>query len=281
MTVSTDPMGTVGVAGCGAMGLPMARRLLAAGFDVLGFDVRPHDAFGDFAQRMVLDPDAFAAQCEVVISVVRDARQTHDLCFDQQGICRAGTSLHTLVVSSTLAPAVVAQVRERLDPAIRLVDAPMSGAPFGAESGTLTFMLGGEADDVARCMPLFEAMGARHFHCGPLGHGMTIKVLNNYVAVSSVVAVRRVLDTAVRLGIDTCRLREIMSKSSGATWYGDRFESISWARDGYDSGNTIGILEKDLAAAMEAINDAADANDNLLEEALVASLRSLEPYGSD
>lgn len=278
---SLQAMGIVGVAGCGAMGLPMARHLLAAGFDVLGFDVRPVSDFGDFAIHMEPDPAVFAARCDVVISVVRDARQTYDLCFDKQGICGMGTSINTLIISSTLAPGVIGQVRERLDAGIRLIDAPMSGAPAGAESATLTFMLGGDVDDVSRCRPLFEAMGANQFYCGPLSHGMTVKVLNNYVAVSEVVAVRRVLDAAIALGIDTRRLREIMSRSSGATWYGDRFDTISWAREGFDPGNTMGILEKDLAAAMEAIHGALGCDEGALEAALAASLRSLEPLGSD
>jgi len=72
----------VGVAGCGRMGLPMARAMARAGFDVRGFDVRPVSEFGDFAARMEPDPAAFAAHAEVLFTVVRDTAQTDDLLFD-------------------------------------------------------------------------------------------------------------------------------------------------------------------------------------------------------
>ncbi|MCK5620876.1 MAG: hypothetical protein KAJ11_01200, partial [Alphaproteobacteria bacterium] len=76
----------VGIAGCGAMGLPMARSLLAAEFGVYGFDVRPVREFGDFEGRMIADPAEFAARCPTVISVVRDIPQTLELCFGQQAL---------------------------------------------------------------------------------------------------------------------------------------------------------------------------------------------------
>lgn len=269
---------TVGVAGCGAMGLPMARRLRLAGFDVRGFDVRPIDEFGDFAERMITDAAVFSRCCDTVISVVRDERQTHDLLFDRQALCGPGSRVGTVIVSSTLSPRVIHDVRARLGGAVALIDAPMSGAPAGAESGTLTFMLGGEDEDVSRAMPLFRAMGSAQYPCGALGGGMTVKVLNNYVAVASVAAVRRVLDAARQVGVDTARLREIMSKSSGATWYGDRFDDIAWSREGYDPGNTIGILEKDLAAAADVLSLALPDETTRLEDALRAELRRLEPF---
>ncbi len=268
----------VGVAGCGAMGLPMARRLSLAGFDVLGFDVRAVDEFGDFAPRMVPDPVSFARRCGTIVCVVRDERQTHDLLFDEQNVCASGSAIHTVVLSSTLSPRVVHEVRTRLDVDVTLIDAPMSGAPVGAEAGTLTFMLGGGEEDIARAMPLFQAMGSAHYRCGALGQGMTVKVLNNYVAVSSVVAVRRVLDAARRAGVDTSRLREIMSKSSGATWYGDRFDDIAWSREGYEPGNTIGILEKDLAAAVDVLSEEAGGATAPLDDVLRTALRQLEPF---
>ncbi len=261
------------------MGLPMARRLRDAGFSVLGLDVRPAAAFGDFAGQMV-DAAAFAERCDVIVSVVRDEAQTHDLLFDRQAVCAAGRA-RTVVISSTLAPRVVGEVRARLDPAIALVDAPMSGAPVGAQQGTLTFMVGGDDAVVDACQPLFQAMGASIYRCGGLGHGMLVKVLNNYVAVSSVVAVRRVQAAARALDLDPARLREIMSRSSGATWFGDRFAQIDWAGEGHAGDNTIGILEKDLAAATDLLSTLPDLADAPMEAALKGALRALTPWRDD
>mgnify|MGYP003150798385 FL=1 len=81
--MSGPPSGlaTIGIAGCGTMGLPMAECLLAAGVDVWGHDVRNVDEFGAFAPRMIMDAGDFAARCDIVLSVVRDLRQTEDVCF--------------------------------------------------------------------------------------------------------------------------------------------------------------------------------------------------------
>ena len=89
-------------------------------------------------------------------------------------------------------------------------------------------------------------MGSQIHHLGELGAGMSVKVLNNYVASSSVVTVRRVLDACQALNVSPEKLLQIMSESSGGTWYGNQFHEIDWAREGYSAENTIGILEKDV-----------------------------------
>ena len=101
----------VGIAGCGTMGLPMAQRLADAGYEVWGHDVRPTAEFGEFSSRMVADSDEFSRRCNIVISVVRDAAQTHALLFgDSQGIARQLQTSDILVISSTLSPRFVRQL---------------------------------------------------------------------------------------------------------------------------------------------------------------------------
>jgi len=269
-----------GMAGCGAMGLPMAERLCDAGFEVWGFDVRPVAEFGTFAPRMIADPAAFAAQVDCVFSVVRDRRQTMDLCFDQQAIFSVERPPDTLVVCSTLSPRVIPEVAAKLPAGTDLLDAPMSGAPHRARNGTLTFMVGGDTasvDDLARP---FEAMGERIHHLGERGAGMTVKVINNFVATSSVVAVRRAMGAAAALGVERETLLDVMRTSSGGTWYGDHFDDIDWAREGYDPENTMGILEKDMTSFLDAL----EATDGLaagpFEDAVLQSIRRTEPIGS-
>lgn len=268
----------IGVAGCGSMGLPMARRLLGAGFQVSGFDVRPRAEFGDFAPRMIDQPERFAEQCDIVISVVRDYSQNRALCFDQQALFRAANPPRLLVVSSTLAPAQLHELIAELPPDSLAVDAPMSGAPVAAERGSLTFMLGGEGSAIEYLKPLFEAMGQRLVHVGAIGAGMTAKVLNNYVAGASVVAVRRVLAASKSLGLDYSRLlKEVMAHSSGNTWYGSQFDEISWSREGYSADNTIGIVAKDVRCAI-ATMEAAGLEQQPLDDAIVDALSRLETF---
>ncbi|WP_288902024.1 NAD(P)-binding domain-containing protein [uncultured Sneathiella sp.] len=266
---------TIGVAGCGAMGLPMAKSLQRSGFDVYGYDVRPKTAFGDFSPRMLEDAAALAARCPVVISVVRDWGQTEELCFGNKGLFSGDVHPHILVVSSTLSPKIISILRKSLPSDTRLIDAPMSGAPFSAEEGTLTFMLGGDADDIAEIMSAFTAMGSEINHLGPLGQGMLCKVLNNMLAASSVVAVREILKAADALEFPRDRLLEVASSSSGATWFGDNLDKISWATEGYSLVNTIGILEKDVNALIDTTADFPELRINEFARSVIAELRNL------
>lgn len=269
--------GPVGVAGCGAMGLPMARALLRAGFEVWGFDVRPAAEFGDFRERMVADPGEFAARCPTLISVVRDARQTLDLCLDEQALFAREARPRRLVVSSTLSPRFLTELAARLPAGVELVDAPMSGAPVAAREARLTFMVGGADAAVDDLMPLFEAMGRKIHRLGGPGAGMTVKVVNNFVAASSVVAVRRAIAAARALGVAPEVLTRVMAESSGATWYGDNLERIDWAAEGYDPENTIGILEKDVTSFLDALAALPDFDGREQAEAVIEGLRKLKP----
>lgn len=268
----------IGVAGCGTMGLPMAQALQEAGYEVWGLDVRPISEFGAFQSRMLEDPAEFARRVDLVISVVRDIKQSLELCFDRQALFARAQYPKTLVVSSTLSPRFLPDLRNRLPGDVTLIDAPMSGAPHSARLRQLSFMLGGPDAALDRLMPLFQVMGKHAFRLGPLGAGMTAKVLNNYVASASVVAVRRAYARARELGVDLDKLRAVMTASSGATWFGDRFHDIDWAREGYESGNTIGILEKDVRSGLDAMEGARRAAPDAYDEALIAALRAMEPF---
>ncbi len=237
--------------GCGEMGLPMAKRLQIARLNVRGFDIRSQVQFRNCGISMCGSSEA--RQCEVLISVVRDAAETDELCFGEQGMFVGESYPRILIVCSTLVPSYLSQLGTSLPGDVELVDAPMSGASVAAIEGNLTFMLGGKMETLDYLKPIFSAMGKQLFYAGNVGAGMTLKVLNNYVAATSVVAVRRVLNAANHVGIDQKLLREVMSKSSGETWFGNRFEDIEWAQEGYAADNTIGILEKDVQCALSVL----------------------------
>ena len=267
--------GPVGVAGCGAMGLPMAKCLMKAGFDVFAYDVRPKDEFDDFVMHLVSDAATLAAKCPTVISVVRDFAQTEELCFGANGLFMGETPPETLIVSSTLSPKMVSILRDKLPAFTSLVDAPMSGAPYRAVQGTLTFMLGGDQAAIDVLMPIFKAMGNEVNHLGPLGQGMMCKVLNNMLASASVVAVREVLEAADTLGFPRKTLLDVAKSSSGGTWFGDNMDKISWAKEGYSVINTIGILEKDVNALLDATADFPELRINEFAKSIIGELRNL------
>ena len=125
------------------MGLPMLQNLARAGFNCSGFDVRPRAEFSAVAELMQWDFSAFAANNQVVISVVRDYAQTLALCFSpQQGLFTRDNQIEYLIICSTLATADIEDLATKLPDRVILIDAPMSGAPIAAQEANLTFMVG-------------------------------------------------------------------------------------------------------------------------------------------
>ena len=181
------------------------------------------------------------------------------------------------VISSTLSPRFLPEMAKRLPPGTALVDAPMSGAPARAEDGTLTFMVGGNNEVVLDLMILFKIMGNDVHHLGSTGMGMTCKVINNFVSVTGFAAVRKALMAADILGLQRQRLLKVMRSSSGSTWYGDNIDRISWAREGYDAANTIGILEKDMLSFLDAISGYEDIEVENLARSVLDVVRAVEP----
>ncbi|MEM7562408.1 MAG: NAD(P)-dependent oxidoreductase [Pseudomonadota bacterium] len=267
----------IGVAGCGEMGAPMARNLIAAGYSVHVLDVVEPQKLGDLASIASTDGDEFASKSDVVLSVVRDRQETLDMCFEKQGVFRPGARPKALILCSTLAPTTVLEVRDRLPLDVDLLDAPMSGATYSARDGSLTFMVGCTAELLQKFRFIFDVLGTNTYHVGDLSSGMAVKVLNNYLAATSTVAVRRILSAAHQLDIDHSTLFEVMSKSSGSNWFSDNYDRIHWSNEGYDPTNTIGILRKDVAAALETFATLPDNHAHALDSVLLHALESLAP----
>lgn len=261
-------LGWIGVAGCGRMGAPMLQALIEAGFPAGGYDIRPRHV------TITADPLAFSEKLNVLITVVRDADETDDVLFGRGNLVARAAGLRWIILSSTLSPRYVRDLRERIPHHIRLVDAPMSGAQVAAQRKALSFMLGGSIGDLDHLHPLFTAMG-RHFHrMGPFGSGMQAKVLNNLLAASSTAMTRLVLDWADAAAIDEKSLLDLISTSSGQNWLASGFEEIEFARDGWAEDNTIGILSKDIEAALDAAPQDADTR---LPTAVHTAIRLLKP----
>ncbi len=254
------------------MGRPMAEALLNAGFPVRGFDIRPASDFDSFQTHMERDPQRFCAGVETLISVVRDVDQTEALLFEDQSILERAPDLDTLIISSTVSPRYIRALRDRIPERIALVDAPMSGAAIAAREARLSFMLGGDRTLLERLQPLFAAMGRDIHILGPLGSGMSAKVLNNLVAASSVATTRLALGWADEMGLAETDLLKVLHTSSGQTWFGSNFDDIEFARDGLSDANSIGIIAKDVRSAIDGSPPGADTT---LAEALIVAIEKL------
>ena len=250
------------------MGGPMLMALQTAGLAACGYDVAstPYKHVTD-------DIKAFGDRVETLISVVRDTHQTDEVLFGAQNFA-AAPNLKRVIICSTLSPKYVLALRDRIAPSISLMDAPMSGAQIAAQEARLSFMLGGTAADLDAAQSLFDAMG-KHFHrMGKFGSGMQAKVLNNLLAASNTAMTRLVLDWADTAGLDERSLLDLIHTSSGQNWFASGFDDIEFARDGHAADNTIGILVKDIASALDAAPHRADIT---LPETVQKQIRALKP----
>ena len=152
----------------------------------------------------------------------------------------------------------------------------MSGAPMKAKDASLTFMVGSTIDEFNQINPLLRILGDKIHHIGNFGSGMSVKVLNNFVASCSVLAVRHVLSEAKNLNISTDQLLEILNCSSGKTWFSENLNSIDWSKESYDKKNTIGILEKDVNSFLDGLEGMQTTSSEAMKNFQKALLKGLK-----
>ena len=273
----------IGIVGCGEMGLPMLEVLLKNKISALGFDIRSKSEFSSVKENFLENKAEFFQKSEVIFSVVRDEKETSDLTEGEGGIFNLDEK-KLFLICSTLSPRFIQDLRARAPKNIVMIDTPMSGASKGARAASLTFMVGSSEEEFEFISPLLKILGENIFHIGDFGTGMSIKVLNNFVTSATVAAVRQVLSQAPSLNLKPEKLLEIMSCSSGQTWFGSNFEKIEWSSKGHSAKNTIGILEKDVEAYQDALKVIRADKENLefheFETAILNVLRKLSNFNS-
>jgi putative dehydrogenase len=234
----------VGVVGLGAMGAPMARNLERAGFSVAGYDVRGTGSASSVAE-------VAAAATRAVIVLVRTRPQVEEVvgALERPGL--------DVVVMSTIDPGTMARLADELaDRGMAAVDAPVSGGVAGAEAGTLAVMASGDAAAVARCRPLFDAVGGSLFVIGERpGMAQAVKLANQLMLAASMVAVEEGLRLAAGHGVAAADVLAVIERSTGASWAAANWETVlGWWRD-YEPGGALDIVVKDLRSLLD---DAAE-----------------------
>ena len=211
----------VGFIGLGLMGLPMAKNVLAAGYPLTVFDLRsePILELGEGGAVAADSPRELAAGSDVVISMVNDDRATDAVMLGPDGVL-AGTARGAVVVlTSTLSPKYCENFAlDAVKKEVNVLDAPVSGSIPGAEAGTLTLMIGGEADALERARPVLSTFSSRQFYLGPPGRGQVAKLANNIVSYINMGSCSEGLAFARANGISDERMLEIINVSTGSCW---------------------------------------------------------------
>ena len=265
----------VGIAGCGTMGLPMLQVLIKNKIKAIGYDIRPKEDFLLIKDNFVSSKRKFFENSDIIFSIVRDIKETLDLCEGTDGLFTLN-SPKTLIICSTLSPSFLNDFKNKTPENIKIIEAPMSGAPMKAKDASLTFMVGSTIDEFNQINPLLSILGDKIHHIGNFGSGMSVKVLNNFVASCSVLAVRHVLSEAKNLNISTDQLLEILNCSSGKTWFSENLNSIDWSKESYDKKNTIGILEKDVNSFLDGLEGMQTTSSEAMKNFQKALLKGLK-----
>ena len=260
----------IGLAGCGNMGLPMLNSMLLKNIDAKGYDIERKTSLLGLGKDFVSSKKKFIDDRNIIISVVRDASDTLELCQGNNGLFEQ-RSYKLLIIASTLSPKFIMDLKRKAPKNITIIDAPMSGATIAANEATLTFMVGCEKVLFNYIEPLLGLMGTRINHIGNFGSGMMVKVLNNFIAASSVVSVRHVLHQAQKFELDIDALFKTIDTSSGQTWFGTNREDIEWFKENFENDNTMGILTKDVLAYVDAFENEGD-KDNFVNGELSKSI---------
>ena len=219
-------MRRIGFVGLGVMGGPMAANLLKAGFAVTAFDLRR-----GAVDRLVTQGGAAAegledlAECDAVIVMVNTDAQAREVI--GKLISGTGKLPGTILSMSTILPSTIRELGAGAGRAgIVLLDAPVSGGPIVAQLGGLAIMVGGDRARFDEARPVFEAMGSTIRHVGSLGAGLTLKLINNMIAISGLPLALEALCIGLTQGMELSTMVEVIKASSGNTWLTDQWEQV-------------------------------------------------------
>jgi 3-hydroxyisobutyrate dehydrogenase-like beta-hydroxyacid dehydrogenase len=255
--MTTRPL-SVGFAGLGVMGRPMASHLAAAGHAMTLFDVAPglaQDVAASLAggrANVASSPAELAARSDIVVTMVPNGAVVQEIVCGDAGLLR-GLKPGSLVLDTSSSEPWLTEATGRLLAAagVAMVDAPVSGAQWGAQAAELVFMCGGSEADLERVRPLLDCMGRAVFHLGPLGAGHAMKCLNNLVTAINFVAVSEALAIGKRAGLDPAAMVDVLDESTGMSWVSKTLLRPRVLSRKFDDPFKLALMQKDIGIAMQ------------------------------
>jgi 3-hydroxyisobutyrate dehydrogenase-like beta-hydroxyacid dehydrogenase len=230
----------------------MARHIMKAGFTLVVSDARKEAAAPLLAAGAEwADTAALVAKvCRVVISCLPSPEIVEEIALGPSGLISTWKTGDLYIDMSTNSPSVIRRIAaEAATRRVAVLDAPVSGGTKGAEAGTLTIIVGGDAAVLEKARPVLEPMAGRIFHVGGVGCGNVAKLVNNMIglACNSICAEGFVL--GVRAGIDPRALYQVMSVSTANNWSLRQYPRTVFQRD-FAPGFKISLAHKDIRLAL-------------------------------
>ena len=245
---------TIGFIGLGIMGRPMAKNLVDAGYTVVGYNRSddPVDELVSSGGEGAETAAEVATRTDVVITCLPDSEVVAQVMREEHGIIDGLDGGETVIDMSTISPTVTEELAAELDElGVDMLDAPISGGEEGAIDGTLSIMVGGDADVLAEHRELFEVMGETVTHCGPNGAGQVTKACNQIVVANTIEAVSEALVFAEKAGADLEAVVEAISGGAAGCWTLDN-RAPRMIRGNFEPGFFASYQYKDLRIATDA-----------------------------
>lgn len=251
--MSTLP--SLGFAGIGLMGLPMCRRLLAAGYPLAVWNRNPQKCkpLVEAGARQVASPSELCQHADVVMLCLADTSVVREVVFGPAGIVEGARKGQLLVDFSSLEPNATREMAADLaaETGMGWLDTPVSGGVVGAEAGSLAIMVGGEVQDLERVRPVLLNLGQRVTHMGGVGAGQVTKACNQMIVACNALVIAEVVALAERSGVDASLIAEALAGGFADSkplqflapqMAENRFEPVKWH---------VRTLLKDLDAAVK------------------------------
>lgn len=240
-------MTDIGFVGLGNMGGPMATHLIGSGYDLTAFDIDPtaRDRLADAGATAATDGTGAVKGADVVFLSLPRPETVETFVNETESAFDEGAVLVDLTTST---PETTAGLTTRLnDRNVDVLGAPVSGGPSGANAGTLSVMVGGDKAVFEACRPLFEAFAQDIFHVGEQpGHGHAVKLLNNYLSFTALLATSEAVALGHAAGLDRETLVDVFSVSSGRNSATQDKIPEYVLTGNYDMGFTLDLMEKDV-----------------------------------
>ncbi len=244
--------------GLGIMGQGMARNLLRAGFPLTAWNrtAAKTQALAAEGALAATTPAQATAAAEIIIICVSDTPDVEGVLFGPDGIAEGASAGSLVIDCSTISPTATRQMAAKLAAkGIHHLDAPVSGGSEGAAKGTLSIMVGGDAEDFARALPVLQAIGKQITHVGGHGAGQTVKLMNQILVVGHALALSEALLFGQANDIDLDVALEAVKAGAAGSWMLSFRGPQVLARD-WRPGFTIDLQQKDLRLVLEAADQA-------------------------
>jgi 3-hydroxyisobutyrate dehydrogenase len=251
------PVKTVGFVGLGIMGRPMTLNLMKAGFQVVAHS-RTRAKVDELARegaQAASSPADVASRSDMVVTMVPDSPDVEEVAAGQHGVFEGARPGLIIADMSTISPAVTRRLaKEAGARGCSWLDAPVSGGEAGAIAGTLTIMVGGDADAFARALPVFQGMGKRVTHIGPSGHGQTAKLANQVLVAINLLGASEALVFGAKAGLDLDKLHEALAGGAANSWAFENLGRKMLKRD-FAPAFKVRLQQKDLRLVSEAARE--------------------------